>query len=196
MLLDELKNYRIILASGSPRRKQLLQELGLSFEVRVPQVDESYPDHLQKEEIAKYISRKKAYSFDEKDFTGRTILIAADTIVCLDQQVLAKPENRNEAYSMISLLSGNSHDVITGVTVRSESKSKTFCSETRVFFKHLSKKEIDYYIDVYKPYDKAGAYGIQEWIGYAGIERIEGSYFNVMGLPVQKLYERLENFIQ
>lgn len=196
MILEKIKDYRIVLASGSPRRQQLLKNLGFNFDVRIPDVEESYPDDLQKDEIALFLSRLKANSFGQEELHGNCLLIAADTIVWLDGKVLPKPKDANEAYSMLSCLSGKAHDVITGVTLRSESKLYSFCSDTRVYFKELTEREIRYYVDVFKPFDKAGAYGIQEWIGYVGIEKIEGSYYNVMGLPVQMLYQKLGEFIR
>ena len=196
MLLEQLKNYRIILASGSPRRQQLLKELGLNFEARVPDVDEVYPEGLKHSEIAVYLSQLKANSFDAEDLCGNCLVIAADTIVWMDGKVLPKPKDAEEASSILNQLSGKVHGVITGVTLRNSSSSSSFFSKTRVYFKELTGEEIRYYIDVYKPFDKAGAYGIQEWIGYIGIEKIEGSYYNVMGLPVQMLYQKILEFIR
>lgn len=195
MILDKLNHHRLILASASPRRQQLLKELGLNFEVRVPQLDESFPKQLQREEIALFLSRLKADSIPASEFAGNTIVIAADTIVWLEGEVLPKPKNAAEAVAMLTKLSGKSHEVITGVTLRNRQHSTSFYSLTRVYFKQLTLDEIEYYVDVYRPYDKAGAYGIQEWIGYTGIEKIEGSYYNVMGLPVEKLYSVLQDFM-
>jgi septum formation protein len=193
MLKDKLKDYNIILVSKSPRRKYLLKELGIDFEIWTNNnIDESYPKILKKEGIAKYLANLKASSYEAID--DKTILIAADTIVWLDNAILNKPLDKNDAISILKQLSGRDHLVITGVCIRSLNKSVVFSSTTRVFFKQLTDTEILYYVDNYKPYDKAGSYGIQEWIGYIGIPRIEGSYFNVMGLPVQKLYEELIRF--
>jgi septum formation protein len=186
-------NYQIILASQSPRRQQLLKELGLNFTIDVREVDEVYPMHLQREEIPVYLAQLKAKAF-ENNIGGNQLVITADTIVWLNNQVLGKPVDFNDAFKMLQTLSGNTHTVYTGVCLKSLTKETTFWAKTNVHFKQLSDDEITYYLNTHKPYDKAGAYGIQEWIGYIGIEHIEGSYFNVMGLPVQKLYEHLKQF--
>ena len=189
---------RIVLASNSPRRRELLSGLGLEYEVRTLQgLDESYPDGLSMEEIPQYISRKKAaaYMLDEDE-----LLITADTIVWLDGEVLGKPADEEEARQMLRKLSGKTHQVITGVTLayneqctmNNEIKQHSFASVSQVTFAQLSDAEIDYYVTHYHPLDKAGAYGIQEWIGYIGVTCIEGSYFNVMGLPVQRLYTEMK----
>jgi len=190
------RQYNIILASKSPRRKKLLKELGLKFEViaEMP-VKEEYPPTLSCEEIPVYLAQLKAHSCI--DYIGpHTILIAADTVVCLDNQVLNKPMDYNNAFSILRKLSGRKHNVITGICLKSEHKEAAFKSVSDVYFRDLADSEIDYYIKVYKPFDKAGSYGIQEWIGYIGIERIEGSYFNVMGLPTHELYRELCSFIE
>jgi septum formation protein len=181
----------LLLASNSPRRKELLTGLGLKFDVHVKDVEEDYPSELKRDEIAEFLASHKAdqYFEDLKDH----ILLTADTIVCLGDKVLNKPRNYQEAYDMLRTLSGTSHEVITGVCILTRDIKDVFHDTTKVYFKELSHEEIDYYITTYKPYDKAGAYGIQEWIGKIGIERIEGSYFNVVGLPVQKLYQQLIN---
>lgn len=182
----------IILASNSPRRKELLSGLGLTYEVRtLPGIDESYPDTLQGEEIALYISAQKAAAYLsalQKD----ELLITADTIVCLDGQVLGKPTDEDDARKMLCTLSGRTHQVITGVTLATINEQRSFASVSEVTFAALTEKEIDHYVTRFRPMDKAGAYGIQEWIGFIGVERIEGSYFNVMGLPVQRLYRELK----
>ena len=196
MLLESLKEYRIILASRSPRRQQLLKELGLRFEVHPMDVDESYPSHLKHEKIALYLSELKANAFDFSDLCENCLVISADTIVWQNGMVLPKPKDYADAIRILEILSGNAHEVITGVCLRSKNKLKSFHSSTKVYFKKLTREEMDYYITNFKPYDKAGAYGIQEWIGYVGIEKIEGSYFNVVGLPVQKLYTELLDFIE
>ncbi|MCW3084331.1 MAG: septum formation inhibitor Maf [Bacteroidetes bacterium] len=190
MTFEELKKYRFILASKSPRRQFLLKDLGIDFEVHTKDVDESFPEHLQAAEIPLYLCEKKAAAFDQ-ELHDNTIVITADTIVWVNGQVLNKPENYDDAVRMLKLLSGKMHEVYTGVCIRSKNKTKSFYSLTNVYFKTLSDYEIDYYIRNYNPYDKAGAYGAQEWIGYIAVEKIEGSYFNVMGLPVRELYEEL-----
>lgn len=194
-MLDTDK-FKIILASNSPRRKELLAGLGLPFDVRViSNIDESYPESLKGEDIPMYISAKKASAYKDS-LVGNELLITADTIVYLDGMVLGKPKNRNEALTMLRTLSGKTHDVITGVTLMTNVNKglfRSFASTSSVTFAQLSDDDICYYVDKYQPYDKAGAYGIQEWIGYIGVTRIEGSYFNVMGLPVQRLYEELKS---
>lgn len=193
MKFEDLKKYKFILASKSPRRQFLLKDLGLDFEVHTKEVDESFPAELKAQDIPLYLCKKKADAFD-RDMNDTTIVITADTIVWIDGQVLNKPEDRNDAIRMLQLLSGKMHEVYTGVCLKSKSKTKAFFSLTKVYFKTLSREEIEYYVDNYNPYDKAGAYGAQEWIGYIAVQRIEGSYFNVMGLPVRELYEELLTF--
>lgn len=191
--MKELNKYKIILASKSPRRQYLLKELGLNFEVHTKEVDESFPDDLRAQEIPLYLCQKKADAFDE-ELTDATIVITADTVVWIDGQVLNKPENYADAVRMLKLLSGKKHQVYTGVCLKSKNKTTSFYSQTDVYFKTLSQEEIDYYVTNFNPYDKAGAYGAQEWIGYIAVEKIEGTYFNVMGLPVREVYEALMNF--
>lgn len=195
MLNDLLNNYRIILASRSPRRRQLLHDMGLNFDVVIREYEESYPANLKGEEIALHLARLKSESF-KKEISPNVIVITADTIVWCNNEVLGKPVDASDAKRMIRALSGNTHEVITGVTILSSVKERTFADSTKVTFDKLTELEIDYYIDNFKPYDKAGAYGIQEWIGIAGCSRIEGSYFNVVGLPVQKLYKELKEFVR
>lgn len=195
MVIEQLKEYRVILASGSPRRQELLKGMGIDFEVRVPQVDETYPATLRHSEIAVYLSQLKADSFGAELFCGNCLVITADTIVWLEDRVLPKPKDADDAISILRQLSGKVHDVITGVTLRTGGRTHSFFSDTRVWFKELSYEEMRYYVDMYQPLDKAGAYGIQEWIGYAGIERIEGCFFNVVGLPAPKLYTELDRFL-
>ena len=192
-LLFMLKlNYQIILASNSPRRKELLSGLGLNYEVRtLPGIDESYPDTLQGEEIPVYISSKKASAYLDT-LKDNELLITADTIVWLDGRVLGKPADEKEACQMLRDLSGKTHQVITGVTLATTTFQKSFASVSQVTFASLTEEEINYYVNHYHPLDKAGSYGVQEWIGFIGVERIEGSYFNVMGLPVQRLYRELK----
>jgi nucleoside triphosphate pyrophosphatase len=185
---------KIILASQSLRRRQLLEEVGLKFELRIKDVDESYPDNLQCEEVVRYIAEKKSSAFADADLSDGSVLITADTIVWLDGGSLLKPTDEQDAISMLGKLSGRKHRVATGVCLRSKDKKKVFHVLTDVTFKPLSLEERTYYIKNYKPYDKSGSYGVQEWIGYIGIERIEGSYSNVMGLPMKELYEELLQF--
>ena len=192
--MNKFNNYKIILASKSPRRQQLLREMGIEFEIRLKHVDESFPASLDKEEVALYLCEKKANAFLTEELKDNELLITADTIVCLDGEILNKPNDRGHAIEMIEKLSGKKHEVITGICLRSAKKMKSFFVSTDVYFKVLSLDEIEYYVDNYKPYDKAGSYGIQEWIGYIGIEKIEGSYFNVVGLPTARLYEELKKF--
>jgi len=193
MVTDDLAKYRIILASGSPRRRQLLEDLGLKFEVIVREYPETYPGNLKGKEIAIYLAREKAKLFKD-DISDFEIIITADTIVWCNSMVLGKPSCKREAREMIKILSGNSHEVITAVTLLSGQNEKTFCDTTKVTFDRLSDEEINYYVEKFKPYDKAGAYGIQEWIGLAACSSIEGSYFNVVGLPVHRLYRELQDF--
>ncbi len=188
--MHSIKNYKLILASASPRRQQLMKDAGFTFEVRLKNVEEKYPQELHLENVPEYLSKVKASAFRE-ELKADEVLITADTVVCIHDRILGKPADRKEAISMLQELSGNRHLVVTGVSVTTRTKQLSFSSRTDVFFKHLSNEEIEFYVDTYKPFDKAGAYGIQEWIGYIGIERIEGSFYNVMGLPIQKLYETL-----
>ena len=188
--MHSIKNYKLILASASPRRQQLMKDAGFTFEVRLKNVEEKYPQELHLENVPEYLSKVKASAFRE-ELKADEVLITADTVVCIHDRILGKPADRKEAISMLQKLSGNRHLVVTGVSVTTRTEQLSFSSRTDVFFKHLSNEEIEFYVDTYKPFDKAGAYGIQEWIGYIGIERREGSFYNVMGLPIQKLYETL-----
>jgi len=193
MHFEDLKKYHFILASKSPRRQFLLKDLGLDFEVHTKDVDESFSEDLKAQEIPLYLCEKKANAFDQ-ELKNNTIVITADTIVWVDGQVLNKPENFEDAVRMLKLLSGKMHEVYTGVCLKSKHKTRSFHTVTKVFFKDLSREEIEYYVNNFHPYDKAGSYGAQEWIGYIAVERIEGSYFNVMGLPLKELYEELLKF--
>ena len=194
IMLDNLKNYDIILASNSPRRKELLQRLGLPFKVRTLfGVDESFPENLRGEEIALYIARKKAEAY-KSSMSSNELLITADTIVCLDGVVMGKPYGAENAKTILRQLSGRVHQVITGVTVLTQVKRESFAVTSHVKFANVTEDEIDYYVDNYLPFDKAGAYGIQEWFGLVAVEELRGSYFNVMGLPVQRLYTVLKQF--
>lgn len=188
------KDYKIILASNSPRRKELLAGIDVQFEVRVIQdIDESYPSDLPTKDIAEYISHKKAAVYQQQ-MAPDELIITADTIVVLGNEVMGKPHDEADARRMLRELSGQTHQVITGVTLTTIQKQVSFSVETDVTFKQLSDSEIDYYVSHYKPFDKAGAYGIQEWIGHIGVTGLQGSYFNVMGLPVQRIYEALRQF--
>ena len=191
MFLDKIKQFNIILASKSLRRQKLLKELGLEFEIYTKDgIEENYPKNLSKEEIPVYLSELKAKAY-ENIIKKDTLLITADTIVWQKGQVLGKPKNEADAIKILQNLSAGKHTVITGMTLKTQQKQHSFYCSTEVFFKELTQDEIIYYIKNYKPYDKAGAYGIQEWIGFIGITKIVGSYFNVVGLPVQKLYSEL-----
>ena len=185
--------YRIILASKSPRRQDLLKKLGIKFEIKTKDIAEIYPPHLKREEVAVFLSELKASAF-ANELNKNDLVITSDTIVCLGGEIIGKPTDREDAIKMLCKLSGKKHKVITAVTLLSQEKKHTFYEVTEVYFKPLTTPEIIYYIDNYQPYDKAGSYGIQEWIGYIGIEKIVGSYFNVMGLPVKRVYEELMAF--
>jgi septum formation protein len=192
MLHEKLKDFHIILGSGSPRRHYLLNELGMEYEIRVnKKLEETYPRGLSKEEIPVYLAKLKSRAILD-EVPHKNLLITADTIVWLDGKVINKPKDREDAAGILNQLSGNVHEVLTGVCLRTAEKMHAFFASSLVWFARLSDDEIDYYIDHYKPFDKAGAYGVQEWIGYIGIEKIEGSYFNVMGLPIQKVYHELK----
>ena len=193
-MLDNLKDRHIILASRSPRRRFLLRQLGLEFTGISAEFDESLPEGLTTDQAAIYLAEKKSSHFEDLIADRKNIVITADTLVLIDGRILGKPEGKEAAARMLALLSGKMHQVVTGICIRSSEKSRSFTSWTDVYFKDLTEEEIVFYLEHFKPYDKAGAYGIQEWIGYIGITRIEGSYFNVMGLPVQKLYEELSLF--
>ena len=194
MKLSELKSKKVILASASPRRKMLMEGLDIPLViVQANQVDESYPEDLPAEEIPAYLAGKKADAAQDR-LSDDVILVAADTIVILNGEVIEKPQDKVHARKMLSRLSGNMHRVLTGVCMRSVDKEVCFTAESKVYFGKLSQDEIDYYINTYKPFDKAGAYGIQEWIGYVSVERIEGSFYNVMGLPVHQVYRYLKDF--
>lgn len=194
MILSNLSNKKLILASQSPRRKQLLQGLGIDFSVFVKEnIDEVFDANIPTEKVAEFLAKKKADSYQDI-ITENTIIITADTVVVHNNTILNKPKDKQDAINMLKSLSDNKHEVITGVCIKSAYKAVLFSSSSLVYFKNLTGNEIDYYIEKYKPYDKAGAYGIQEWIGYIGINRIEGSYFNIMGLPVDLIYNELNQF--
>lgn len=195
MVIEELNKYRIILASRSPRRQQLLSDLGLKFRIVVKDWEEGYPEYLKAEEIALHVAAQKA-SFFKTGIKEDEIVITADTIVWCNDMVLDKPADPSDAGRILREISGNTHEVITGVALLSANRETSFYSSTKVTFEKLSDEEIDFYVQNFKPYDKAGAYGIQEWIGIAACSRIEGSYFNVMGLPVQQVYQELKKFVK
>lgn len=193
MLAEKLKAYKIILASGSPRRQQFFRDLNLDFEIRLKEVDEIYPEHLKANEVTDYLAQLKADAFEVAE---NEIVVTSDTIVWFDEKVLGKPKDYRDAFVILKSLSGNTHQVITSVCLKSASKKKVFHVTTNVTFALLSDEMIAYYLDNYKPFDKAGAYGIQEWIGLVGIEKIEGSYTNVVGLPTQEFYKELLCFVK
>ena len=195
MLLDLLKRYNVILASNSPRRRELLADLGINFEVRtIKGIDESYPDDVPVLEIAEYISRKKALAY-QADMGDDELIITADTVVILGDEVLGKPTDSDDACRMLRELSGKTHKVVTGVTIVTANDTRSFSAVSDVEFATLSDDDIKYYVDNYQPLDKAGAYGIQEWIGCMGVRHINGSFYNVMGLPLHRLYSELERML-
>jgi len=191
-VLDNLKKYKVILASNSPRRKELLAGLGVDYEVRtLPDVDESYPETLQGADIPLYIAKEKADAYVAMMQPGE-LMITADTIVWLDGKVLGKPQDKEDALQMLRTMSGRTHEVFTGVCITTTDWQRSFTAQTEVRFATLSEEEIAYYVDNFQPMDKAGAYGVQEWIGFIGVENISGSYYNIMGLPVQRIYNELK----
>jgi septum formation protein len=192
MLIDLTEKYQITLASNSPRRKELLNEIIPIFKVESKEVEEIYPNNLQGGEIAIYLSQLKSKPFQPNE---KELIITADTIVILESLILGKPKNSEDAIRMLSLLSGKKHEVITGVTIRTKDKELSFYDSTKVEFYELKPDEIEYYVKNYKPFDKAGAYGIQEWIGHVGIKKMEGDFYNVMGLPIHRVYRELNQFI-
>lgn len=192
-MLNNLKEYKIILASNSPRRKELLGGLGITYEVKtLPDIDESYPEDLDAEEIPLHIARNKADAYRSM-MQPNELIVTADTIVWMDGMVLGKPKDEADACRMLRCLSGKTHQVVTGVCLTTLEKQRCFATVTDVTFAELTEEEINYYVSRYRPLDKAGAYGIQEWIGYIGVQNISGSYFNVVGLPIQRLYTELKN---
>ena len=196
LLHKQLEKYNLILASASPRRRQLLSECGLTFTLADKfECDETFDTSMPCNQVAEYLSTLKSNAYP-KSLEANDILLTADTVVIADNRILGKPADRAEAVAMLTMLSGKSHSVITGVTIRTAERTHSFSVESIVNFREITAEEIDYYIDTYKPFDKAGAYGIQEWIGYVAIESIEGSFFNVMGLPVQRLYVELSKIAE
>ena len=189
-----ITDYKVLLASNSPRREELLRGIDIEFEIKVlPDIDESYPDDMPVEEVAEFVAKKKANSYIE-NLKEKDLLITADTMVILDGVIFGKPASREEAIEMLCALSGNTHKVISGVCLASTEKQVSFSVTSEVEFSELTIEEIVYYIDRYSPYDKAGSYGIQEWIGFIGVKHLKGSYFNIMGLPIQRLYNEMKNF--
>ena len=193
-MLSNLKKYHIILASKSPRRQELLRGMGVDFKILTKETDERFPSDMPLDEVPKYLSLQKSLAFADEELPTDYLLITSDTVVICEGEILGKPKDREDAVRMLQLLSGKTHHVVTGVTVRSVEKTESFAVRSNVTFAELDDEEIDYYIEHCKPYDKAGAYGIQEWIGYVGISGLEGSFYNVMGLPTRKLYGVLKAF--
>ncbi|MCG2611966.1 Maf-like protein [Flavobacterium sp. SM15] len=194
MLREKLKKYNLILASGSPRRQQFFKELDLDFDIRLKDIEEVYSDDLKAEEITNYLAELKANAF-LGELSENDILVTSDTIVWHENKALGKPKNYEDAFKMLQSLSGKTHEVITSVCIRTKTKTDTFYEVTKVTFNPLSDEAITYYLNNYKPFDKAGSYGIQEWIGLVAISRIDGSYANVVGLPVDKVYKHLLTFV-
>lgn len=193
MILEHLNRYTVVLASKSPRRQELLKGMGVKFVTLTKETREDYPE-MPFEKVPEYLSRQKSLAFTDDELPEGFLLITADTVVIAENEILGKPKDRADAIRMMHILSGKSHHVVTGVTVRSKDKMETFSANSEVTFASLDEEEMAYYVDQYKPYDKAGAYGIQEWIGYVGISGLQGSFYNVMGLPTRMLYQTLKNF--
>ncbi len=193
MLAEKLKNYHIILASGSPRRHHFFKEMGIDFSINIKEIDETYPKHLKKQEITDYLSKLKASVFT--NLQENDILVTSDTIVWQHDKAVEKPKDMGDAFNMLQSFSENIHEVFTSVTFTGKDFQKTINDTTKVWFKKLTDEEISFYLNNYKPFDKAGSYGIQEWIGYIGINKIEGSYFNVMGLPTHLVYKTLMDIV-
>jgi septum formation protein len=192
MLKERLKKYNIILASGSPRRQQLLKDLNLDFSIQLKEIEENFPSNLKGSEITDYLAKLKSTPFQK--LKKKDILITSDTIVWLHNKAIGKPKSKIEAIEIFNKLSGNMHQVITSVCIKTTQNIKIFNDTTNVFFKTLTDEEINYYIDNFSPYDKAGGYGVQDWIGYIGVEKIEGSFYNVMGFPIHKFYQEMLKF--
>ena len=195
MLLDELKNYKIYLASKSPRRRELLADMGIDFEILSTDVDESFDPSMSPAEVVQYLSKLKLSTLNMADFPANTIFIACDTIVVIDGQIIGKPRDHAEAVAMVRSLSGRTHTVYSGLTVATPQRVLTDYRATEVTFETLSEEEIEYYVNTYRPLDKAGAYGVQEWIGCVGIKAIKGSFYNVMGLPTRLLWEMMKEAV-
>ena len=193
-MLSNLNKYHIILASKSPRRQELLCGMGVEFSILTKETDESFPPEMPLDEVPKFLSMQKSLAFSDEELPTDYLLITSDTVVICEGEILGKPKDREDAVRMLQLLSGKTHHVVTGVTVRSAEKTESCAVRSNVTFAQLDAEEIDYYIEHCKPFDKAGAYGIQEWIGYVGISGLEGSFYNVMGLPTRRLYQCLKGF--
>ena len=191
--MEHLDRYAVVLASKSPRRQELLKGMGVKFVTLAKETPENYPE-MPFEKVPEYLSQQKSLAFNDEELPENYLLITADTVVIAENEILGKPVDRNDAIRMMHVLSGKSHHVVTGVTVRSKDKMETFSANSEVEFAPLDEEEMAYYVDQYKPFDKAGAYGIQEWIGYVGISGLRGSFYNVMGLPTRKLYQTLKGF--
>lgn len=193
-MLSNLNKYNIILASKSPRRQELLRGMGVKFTVLTKETPENFSAEMPLDKVPEFLSQQKSKAFDENELPENYLIITSDTVVIAENEILGKPKDRNDALRMLALLSGKTHRVVTGVTIRTSKKSKTFSVKSKVTFANLDAEETAYYVDNYRPYDKAGAYGIQEWIGYVGITGLNGSFYNVMGLPTRRLYQVLKNF--
>ena len=193
-MLYNLKKYQVVLASKSPRRQELLRGMGVDFIIQTKETPEIFPPEMPWEEVPKHLSLQKSLAFDDDELPVGYLLITADTVVISEGEILGKPKDYDDAFRMLKQLSGKVHHVVTGVTVRSQSRCESFAVTSKVAFAPLEPDEIDYYIKHCQPFDKAGAYGIQEWIGYVGIRGLEGSFYNVMGLPTRRLYQSLKGF--
>ena len=193
-MLSNLNKYNIILASKSPRRQELLRGMGVKFTILTKETPENFPAEMPLDKVPQFLSQQKSKAFDENELPENYLIITSDTVVIAENEILGKPKDRDDALRMLALLSGKTHHVVTGVTVRTATKTKTFGVKSKVTFAALDAEEMAYYVDNYHPYDKAGAYGIQEWIGYVGISSLSGSFYNVMGLPTRRLYQVLKDF--
>lgn len=193
-MLSNLNKYNIILASKSPRRQELLRGMGVKFTILTKETPENFPAEMPLDKVPQFLSQQKSKAFDENELPENYLIITSDTVVIAENEILGKPKDRDDALRMLALLSGKTHHVVTGVTVRTVKKIKTFGVKSKVTFAALDADEMAYYVDNYRPYDKAGAYGIQEWIGYIGISGLNGSFYNVMGMPTQRLYQVLKEF--
>lgn len=193
-MLSNLHKYNIILASKSPRRQELLRGMGLKFTISTKETPENFSAEMPLDKVPEFLSQQKSKAFDENELPENYLIITSDTVVIAENEILGKPKDRDDALRMLALLSGKTHHVVTGVTIRTAEKIKNFGVKTKVTFANLDVEEMAYYVDNYRPYDKAGAYGIQEWIGYVGITGLNGSFYNVMGLPTRRLYQVLKTF--